>query len=59
MLTGWDLKIKEDEIINSTVVIKNYLVNHFPNSKFYAIAEDSFINEIKNSGLKYSCLPDD
>lgn len=59
MLTDWGLEIREDEILNSTVVIKNYLINHFTNSKFFAIAEDSFINEIENSGLKYSCIPDE
>jgi len=59
MLTNWGLKINEEEIINSTLVIKNYLVNYFPGSKFFAIAEDSFINEIKNAGLKYSNKPNE
>jgi HAD superfamily hydrolase (TIGR01450 family) len=59
MLMNWGLKINEDELINSTIIIKNYLVSHFPGSKFFAIAEESFINEISNAGLQYSTQPDE
>jgi len=59
MLTGWGLKINENEIINSTVVIKNYLKENFPGTKFFAIAEESFINELKNAGLEYSDQPEE
>ncbi|MCO6472908.1 MAG: HAD-IIA family hydrolase [Melioribacteraceae bacterium] len=51
------LNIEPDSIINSTVVLKKFLVeNHF-DENFYAIGEKSFINELTNSGLKYSKDP--
>jgi len=51
------LDICPDEILNSTVILKKFLVENFPGSYFYAIGEEIFINEIKEAGLKYSENP--
>ncbi|MCW8803765.1 MAG: HAD-IIA family hydrolase [Ignavibacteriaceae bacterium] len=59
LLKNWGLNIEEDEIINSTVVVSNYLRQNFNGEKFFAIGEDSFINEIEKSGLKYSYVPEE
>jgi len=48
------LNIAEDEIVNSTVVIKKYLTENFKTSRFFAIGEKVFINELVDAGLKYS-----
>ncbi|MGB5288008.1 MAG: HAD-IIA family hydrolase [Ignavibacteriaceae bacterium] len=57
LLRNWGLNIDEDEIINSTLVVINYLLQNFKEQSFFAIGEDSFINEIKKYGLKYSIDP--
>lgn len=59
LLKNWGLNVEEDEIINSTVVVTNYLKRNFNRDKFFAIGEDSFINEIEKSGLKYSTIPEE
>ena len=59
LLKNWGLNVVEDEIINSTVVVTNYLKQYFNSDKFFAIGEDSFINEIEKSGLKYSAEPEE
>lgn len=59
LLKNWGLNVEEDEIINSTIVVTNYLKQNFNSNKFFAIGEDSFINEIKKSGLKYSKEPEE
>jgi len=59
LLKNWGLNVEEDEIINSTVVVANYLKKNFNGNKFFAIGEDSFINEIEKSGLKYSTEPEE
>jgi len=48
------LNIEEDEIINSTVVIKKYLTENFKSSRFFAVGEKVFINELQQAGLQYS-----
>ncbi len=57
LLRNWGLNIEESEIINSTLVVKNYLSNNFDKETFFAIGEESFINEIKNSSLNFSTDP--
>lgn len=57
LLKNWGLNIDEAEIINSTLVAKNYLVKNFSGAAFFAVGEDSFINEIENSGLRFSADP--
>lgn len=57
MLKNWGLNVNESEIINSTVVVINYLMKNFNGDSFFAIGEDSFVNELKKSGLKYSADP--
>jgi phosphoglycolate/pyridoxal phosphate phosphatase family enzyme len=59
LLKNWGLNIVEDQIINSTVVVANYLKSNFNGSVFFAVGEDSFIKEIEKSGLKYSTIPGD
>lgn len=51
--------IEKDEIINSTVVIKNYLSTNYSGKKFFAIGEKLFIKEIESTGLSYSSNPSD
>jgi phosphoglycolate/pyridoxal phosphate phosphatase family enzyme len=59
LLKNWGLNVEENEIINSTIVVTNYLKHNFNSDKFFAIGEDSFINEIEKSGLKYSTEPEE
>lgn len=59
LLKNWGLNIDANQIINSTVVVSNYLKHHFSGSLFFAIGEDSFINEIEKSGLKFSTNADE
>ncbi|MEO8231640.1 MAG: HAD-IIA family hydrolase [Ignavibacteriota bacterium] len=58
-LKSFGLNIEEDEIINSTMVLKNYLLKNYPNKKFYAIGEQIFIDELTAAGLKYSVNPNE
>lgn len=51
------IEISEHEIINSTVVIKNYLREHYPQQSFFAIGENLFIEEIKSAGLSFNSNP--
>lgn len=59
LLKNWGLNIEEDEIINSTIVVTNYLKQNFNSDKFFAIGENLFINEIEKSGLKFSAEPEE
>ncbi len=58
-LSGFGINISPDEIINSTIVLKNYLLNNYRNEKFYAIGEQSFINELTSAGLVYCTIPEE
>ncbi len=53
------LNISQDDIINSTLILKKYLSENFGGKTFYAIGEQIFINEIVSAGLKYSEIPDE
>ena len=59
LLTGFGLNISEDEIINSTLVLKKYLANNFIGKEFFAIGEQKFVDEIAEAGLKYSTYPEE
>jgi arabinose operon protein AraL len=59
LLKNWGLNVYKNDIINSTVVVSNYLKRNFNGDKFFAIGEDSFINEIERSGMKYSTIPEE
>jgi arabinose operon protein AraL len=59
LLKNWGLNVEKNEIINSTIVVSNYLKQNFNSDKFFAIGEDSFINEIEKSGLKFSTNADE
>lgn len=59
LLKNWGLNIDANQIINSTIVLSNYLKHHYGGSVFFAVGEDLFINEIEKSGLKFSTKPDE
>ncbi len=59
LLKNWGLNVEENEIINSTIVASRYLNQNFNGEIFFAIGEDSFINEIEKSSLKYSTIPEE
>ncbi|MBN1638079.1 MAG: HAD-IIA family hydrolase [Ignavibacteriales bacterium] len=54
LLKKYGMIISEDEIINSTYVIKKYLSTNYPGKTFYSISEDVFIKELCEVGLKFS-----
>ena len=56
-LKNFGLNIEEDEIINSTIIVKNYLLENHPTKKFYAIGEKVFIDELISCGLLFSSNP--
>lgn len=58
-LKSGGLNISPEDILNSTVVLKKFLVENFPGAVFYAIGEDVFIKEISEAGLRYSEKPDE
>jgi len=51
------VNIEVNEIINSTLVLKNYLIDKYKNKKFFAIGEDLFIKEIESASLSFSSDP--
>jgi phosphoglycolate/pyridoxal phosphate phosphatase family enzyme len=59
LLKSWGLNIDEKEVINSTIVASNYLKQNFNGETFFAIGEDSFIQEIEKAGLKFSISPEE
>jgi len=59
LLKNWGLNVEEKEILNSTIVASSYLKKNFNGKVFFAIGEDSFINEIEKSNLKYSTIPEE
>ena len=58
-LLAQGLRIEENEIVNSTIVLKKYLSATFAKARFFAIGEDIFIKEIEATGLVYSESPDE
>ena len=56
-LKNFGLNVEEEEIINSTMVVKNYLLQHHPKKKFFAIGEQVFIDELVAAGLQFSNDP--
>ena len=57
-LTAKGLEIELDEIVNSTVVLSEYLNKNHNGEKFFAVGEKTFIDEI-SSGLVYSVNPEE
>lgn len=51
------INVELGEIVTSTEVIKKYLQNDHHGKCFFAIAEDKFIDEIKNAGLQFDNDP--
>lgn len=58
LLKSFNIKVHQDEIINSSVVIKKFLKNNFSGKTFFAIGEKRFIEEIEREGLVFSKDPD-
>lgn len=59
LLKNFGIDVELDEIVNSTTVVKKYLIeNHFGES-FFAVGEKIFIDELKNAGMKFSENPND
>lgn len=56
-LSSFGLNIEKDEIINSTLVLKKFLLDNHKGETFFAIGEKVFINEIKEAGLSYEENP--
>jgi len=53
-LSANNLKISEEEILSATGVIKKYLKVNHPDLPIFALGEEKFINELKESGLTFS-----
>ena len=53
--SGFDIQV--DQIISATTVIKNYVRKNFPRTKFFAIAEEKFIEELSNESLLFTTDP--
>jgi HAD superfamily hydrolase (TIGR01450 family) len=51
------LNVNKKEIINSTLITKQYLKEKHNGEKFFAIGEQIFIDEIESVGLTYSRNP--
>lgn len=51
------IEVNISEIINSTIVTKEFLKNNFPKRKFFAVGENIFIKEIESGGLLYNENP--
>lgn len=47
------INVLENEIINSTLIIKEYLKKNYLGKNFFAIGEKIFINEIQQIGLNF------
>lgn len=59
LLKNFGVDVELDEIVNSTVVIKKYLEENHNNENFFAVGEKIFIDELENSGLKFSDNPNE
>ena len=56
-LKNFGLNIEENEIINSTIIVKKYLLDNHSAKMFYAIGEQVFIDELVSAGLQFSNDP--
>ncbi len=56
-LSSSGIDVEENEIFNSTIIIKKYLQTKHKAQKFYAIAEPTFIEQITECGLMYTEAP--
>jgi HAD superfamily hydrolase (TIGR01457 family) len=50
-LTRLGIPTQPDEVINSTLVMTNYLKKNAPNAKLFAIGEIPFVDELKRAGF--------
>ena len=52
------LNIELNEIVNATTVLKTFLSEYSPESNFFAIGEEIFIEELIEAGLNYTSNPE-
>ena len=57
LLKSFNINVHQDEIINSSLVIRKFLKNNFPGKTFFAIGEKNFIEEIEKEGFVFSKDP--
>jgi len=57
-LSAHGLNVELSEIINSTEVLKNFLIEYSPDCNFFAIGEDVFINELEEAGFHFTNDPE-
>jgi arabinose operon protein AraL len=50
-LTRLGIPTQPDEVINSTLVMTNYLKKNAPNAKLFAVGEIPFVDELKRAGF--------
>lgn len=58
-LSAHGLNVELPEIVNATIVIKNFLAEYSPESNFFAIGEEIFINELEEAGLHHTNNPEE
>ncbi|RMD50315.1 MAG: HAD-IIA family hydrolase, partial [Ignavibacteria bacterium] len=58
-LSSNGFNISLENIISSTEVIREYIIENFPSNKFFAIGEDKFIKSLDNHIVSYSDKPDE
>ncbi len=58
-LTKNNFNIRQNQIVNATEVVKNYISQNHSGENFYAIGEESFIKEIASCGVNYSKNPNE
>jgi len=51
------VNISREMIITATETVKNYLLENFANEPLFALGEKAFVNELTESGLRYSENP--
>lgn len=53
------LKISAEQIVSSTEVIKNYLIENYPGRKFFALGEPTFVNQLNNHVVSFTTNPEE
>jgi len=59
LLNNLGIPAKQEEILNSTIVIKEFLHKNHVGKHFFSISEQVFIDEIRESGLIYTENPEE
>jgi HAD superfamily hydrolase (TIGR01457 family) len=56
-LTRFGIPTQPDEVINSTLVMINYLEKNAPNARLFVVGETPFVDELKRAGFAISDEP--